>query len=69
LSNSEKFAIVSAYELLESGNIPILGGVDKIQVIVCHFPHCELCRVYSHIRALGAATRCSVTRCPRLLEA
>jgi hypothetical protein len=33
LSNSEKFAIVSLYELLESGNIPIFGGVDKIQVI------------------------------------
>ncbi len=28
LSNSEEFAIVSPYELLESGNIPILGGVD-----------------------------------------
>ncbi|MGA8438407.1 MAG: hypothetical protein WB762_22620 [Candidatus Sulfotelmatobacter sp.] len=25
---------VSLYELLETGNIPTLGGVDKIQVIV-----------------------------------
>jgi hypothetical protein len=30
LSDSEKFAIVSLYELLESGNIPILAGLDKI---------------------------------------
>src|SRR5947209_7204020 len=49
LSNSEKFAIISLYELLESGNVPILGGVDKIQVLVCHFPHCEFCRVCRHI--------------------
>jgi hypothetical protein len=66
MGNSEKSAIVSLYELLESRNIPILGGMDKIQVIVCHFHHCELCRVYSHIRALDAAKRCSPTRCPRL---
>jgi hypothetical protein len=30
LSDSEKFAIVSLYELLESGNIPILASLDKI---------------------------------------
>jgi hypothetical protein len=30
LSNSEKFAIISLYELLESGNVSVLGGVDKI---------------------------------------
>jgi hypothetical protein len=30
VSDSEKFAIVSLYELLESGNITILAGVDKI---------------------------------------
>ena len=35
LSNSEKSAIVSLYELLESRNIPILAGVDKVQIIVC----------------------------------
>jgi hypothetical protein len=28
LSDSEKFAIVSLYELLEGGNIPILAGMD-----------------------------------------
>ena len=36
LSDSEKFAIVSLYELLESSNVPVLAGMDKIQVIVCH---------------------------------
>jgi hypothetical protein len=30
LRDSEKPAIVSLYELLESGNIPFLAGVDKI---------------------------------------
>jgi hypothetical protein len=30
LSDSEKFAIVSLYELLESSNISILAGMDKI---------------------------------------
>jgi len=49
VGDSEKFAIVSLYELLESGYIPIFAGIDKIQVIVCHCPHCELCRVCSHI--------------------
>jgi hypothetical protein len=51
LSDSEKFAIVSLYELLESGNISILAGMDKIQVVACRFPHCELCRVCGHIHA------------------
>ena len=36
LGNSEEFAIVSLYELLESSNIPILAGMDKIQLIACH---------------------------------
>ena len=43
LSDSEKFAIVFLYELLESGNIAALAGVDKIQVIACHCLHFELC--------------------------
>jgi hypothetical protein len=29
LSDSEKFPIVSLYQLLESGNVPILTGLDK----------------------------------------
>jgi hypothetical protein len=43
VSDSEKFAIVSLHELLERGNIPILAGMDKIQVIIgfCSYP--ELC--------------------------
>jgi hypothetical protein len=51
VGDSEKFAIVSLYELLESSYIPILAGMDKIQVIVCHCPRCELCRLWSHIRS------------------
>jgi len=49
VGDSEKFAIVSLYELLEGSYIPILAGMDKIQVIVCHYPPCELCRLWSHI--------------------
>jgi len=44
VGDSEKFAIVSLYELLEGSDITILTGMDKIQVIVCHCPLCELCR-------------------------
>src|ERR1700733_15813607 len=51
LSDSEKFAIVALYELLERRNISILGGMDKVQIIVCPFAHCELSRVFSHICA------------------
>ena len=43
LGDSEEFAIVSLYELLESGNVPIFARMDKIQVVVCHSRHCELC--------------------------
>jgi hypothetical protein len=49
VGDSKKFPIVSLYELLESSYITILAGMDKIQVIVCHCSHCELCRVWSHI--------------------
>ena len=35
VGDSEEFVIVSLYELFESGNIPILGGIDKIHVITC----------------------------------
>jgi hypothetical protein len=53
LGDSEEFAIVSSYELLESSNIPIFAGMDKdkIKVIACHWPHCELCRVCRHIHS------------------
>jgi hypothetical protein len=51
VSDSEKFAIVSLYELLESSDIPILAGMDKIQVIVCRCPRFELCRLWTHIRS------------------
>jgi hypothetical protein len=51
LGDSEEFAIVSLYQLLESSNIPILAGMDEIQVIACRRPPCELCRVCSHIRS------------------
>jgi hypothetical protein len=43
LSDSEKFAIVSLYELLESDNIPILASLDKIQVIICLCSGSQLC--------------------------
>src|SRR5580692_6583778 len=52
LSDSEKFAIVSLYELLESGNIPILARLDKIQVIICLCSYSELCRLCSHNRSM-----------------
>jgi hypothetical protein len=44
LRDSKKSAIVSLYELLEGGNIPLLAGVDKLQVIA----GCELYRVSVH---------------------
>ena len=53
LSDSEKFAIVSLYELLESGNISILAGMDKIQIIACHCCHHEFCRVSCHIHLIA----------------
>src|SRR6266704_4914205 len=58
LSNSEEFAIVSPYELLESRYISILGGMGKVQVIACHWPHRELCRVRSQysFKSLWRAT-------------
>jgi hypothetical protein len=61
LRDSEKSAVVSLYELLESGKIPFLGSVDKIQVIACHLPHYELCRVCSHIgpQRFGGQLFCS----------
>jgi len=61
LSDSVKFAIVSLYELLEGRNISILAGVDKMQVVACHFHRCELCRGFSHIRVqrLEQQSRCN----------
>src|SRR3984893_19477878 len=50
-SNSEEFAIVSPYELLESRDISILGGLDKIQVVACQCSPCEFCRG-SHIHSV-----------------
>jgi hypothetical protein len=49
LSYAEEFAIVFLYQLLESGYIPILAGMDKIQVIACYCPHFELYGVCRHI--------------------
>jgi hypothetical protein len=43
LRDSEKSAVVSLYELLESGSISSLAGVDKVQIVACPFPYCELC--------------------------
>jgi len=43
VSDSEKLAIVSLHELLESVNIPILGSLDKIEVIICLCSYSELC--------------------------
>jgi hypothetical protein len=42
LSDSEKFAIVPLYELLESGHTSILASLDKIQVIIvsARAPNC-----------------------------
>ena len=33
LSDSEQFAVVSLHQLLESGNIPILASLDKIETV------------------------------------
>src|SRR5580700_7596011 len=52
LSDSEKIAIVSLYELLERGNIPILARLDKIQVIICLCSYCDLCPLCSHNRSM-----------------
>src|SRR5580693_4370077 len=69
LSNSEKFAVVSLYQLLEGRNVSIFAGVDKIKVVARRFPHCELCRVSIHIHApefsselSGAATDATASR-------
>src|ERR1700677_1506421 len=51
LSDSEKCAIVSLHELLESSHIPILAGMDKIEVIICLCSYSELCRLRSHNRS------------------
>jgi hypothetical protein len=42
LRDSQKFAVVSLYELLESVSIPSLASVDKIQVVACYPPRCGL---------------------------
>jgi hypothetical protein len=42
VSDSEKFAIVSLHQLLESGNIPVLASLDKIEVIICLCSYSEL---------------------------
>jgi hypothetical protein len=68
LSDSEKFAIVPLYQLLEGGNVPILAGMNKIEIVASRIADYELCRVYSHIRALDAAKCRSPTLCPRPLE-
>ena len=49
LGDSKKFAIVPLYELLEGSNIPILDGMDQIEVSACRRPYCELSRVHIHM--------------------
>jgi hypothetical protein len=51
LSDSEKSAIVSLYELLESASISLLASVDKVQVVASS----ELCRacVHNRLRRFG----------------
>jgi len=49
LRYSEKLAVLSLHELLESRHVAILGGADEFQVIVCNCCSCELCRVFGHI--------------------
>src|ERR1700722_15631769 len=43
LSDSEKLAIVSLYQLLEGLNIAILTGMHKIQIAAFRGSHFELC--------------------------
>ena len=55
LSNAEKLAIVSCYQLLKCRYITTLSGVDKLQIIArCCLPY-ELCAACSHI-GLSAGT-------------
>jgi hypothetical protein len=53
LSDAEKFAIISRYESFESGNISVLAGMDKIQIIAGHCCHCEFCGGHSHIHLIA----------------
>jgi hypothetical protein len=55
LSNSEEFAIVSPYELLESRYVSILSGMDKVEIVACHCSPCEFCREGSHIHSVAPA--------------
>jgi hypothetical protein len=43
LGDSEQPAIISLHQLLESSNISIFAGVDKIKVIACFFRRSGLC--------------------------
>jgi hypothetical protein len=45
------YQLVSLHELLESGNIPVLAGMDKCQVIICLCSCSDLCRLCSHNRS------------------
>jgi hypothetical protein len=49
LSDSQKCAIVSLHELLESSNVAMLARLDKIQVIARIRHHFELCRARCHM--------------------
>jgi hypothetical protein len=42
LSDSEEFLIISKYELVKSGYISVLNGMDKVQVLINNFSHNEL---------------------------
>ena len=50
MSDSEKSAIVSPYELLESSYISVLAGMDKIKVIVFRIQRSQLHRVFRRRR-------------------
>ena len=49
LSDSQEFAVVSLYELLESRYVSMLRGVNEIQIIPGHRFLYELCQACRHI--------------------
>jgi hypothetical protein len=50
LSDSEESAIVSAHQLLESGSVSFLAGMDQFEIIDYRGRVLGLCAVFSHIR-------------------
>jgi hypothetical protein len=68
LGDSKEFAIVPLYEFLEGSNIPVLAGMDQLQVIACSGTHCELSRGCSHIHSprFGEQSLCGSNSCQKL---